>query len=114
VIDVANTTDAMVKAWKALEVFQHNDMLKEYDHRSLEQAKEAQEFLADAMGTPYLVSLLRNYTNVKFAVRGSAVCEGMIRDFPTGDGNRRITNLTTGFEFFVTPETDFDYFEVID
>jgi hypothetical protein len=38
----------------------------------------------------------------------------MIRDFPTGDGNRRITNLTTGFEFFVTPETDFDHFEVND
>ena len=62
--------------------------------------------------------MLPTYTRVTFSVNGSKVCDGLTRDIPRGPTEphleRRITNLTTGTEFFVTPDTDFDHFEIIE
>jgi len=118
VLDVANTTDALIKAYRALSVFlEDHEGLASYiaaaDPKALEQAREAREWLVDAMGIAYYISLLPSYTEVDFAVNGSQVCRGMIRDNAfQGEGERRITNLTTGMEFFVTPETEFDHFVI--
>lgn len=51
------------------------------------------------------------YVEVDFAVNGSKVCRGMVRDFPNYS-TRRITNLSTGMEFFADADTVFDIFYV--
>jgi hypothetical protein len=44
-------------------------------------------------------------------VNGSRTCRGMVRDMAYRD-DRRMTNLTTGFEFFSDSTTEFDSFVV--
>ena len=58
------------------------------------------------------------YTRVRFAYNGSKVCDGLTRDLPRYPNEssleRRITNLTTGFEFFVTADMQLDHFEIVE
>jgi hypothetical protein len=69
-------------------------------------------------GATKVARSLPAYTKVNFAVNGSKVCEGLTRDIPRLDGedhlDRRITNLSSGFEFFVTDDTAFDTFEIVE
>jgi hypothetical protein len=52
------------------------------------------------------------YQNVRFAANGSSVCRGMVRSMPGFP--RRITNLSTGTEFFVEADTVLDSLELVD
>lgn len=51
------------------------------------------------------------YTEVRFSTHGSKICDGIVRDIP-GRDTRRITNTTTGMEFFVDADVLFDTFAI--
>lgn len=118
---------ALVTAYKALLVLDKGGLLdfiaeKAYDPQAAAQAREAIETIENAMSPNLLCTVLPGYTKVKFATdrsRDSEFIEGQLRDGAWGfysergeqSLQRRITT-TNGFEFFVTPETVFTFFQI--
>lgn len=118
---------ALVEAYKALLVLREGhllDFLAEQAHDPMVRAQclDAISTIEDSMSPNLLVTVLPAYTKVRFATdlsRAGHVSEGLVREgawglHPTRSDSttRRIT--TEGWEFFVTPETNFVYFEVVE
>jgi hypothetical protein len=116
---------ALVEAYKALRVLDEGGLLdfieeKSGDPMAAAQARDAIVAIEDSMSPNLLVTVLPSYSKVRFATdrsRSGEVAEGIVRDgawglYPdrSGSTERRIT--TNGWEFFVTPETVFTFFEV--
>lgn len=120
---------ALVTAYKALRVLDEGGYLAYvaealYDPKAAEQADAAIKTIEACMSPNLLATVLPAYTKVRFATdrsREGEFIEGQLRDGAWGlypeqrrqALERRITT-TSGFEFFVLPETVFTHFEVID
>jgi len=118
---------ALVEAYKALRVLDESELLDfitdaGFGSKTAEQAREAIASIEDSMSPNLLVTVLPGYSKVRFATdrsREGDVAEGIVRDGAwglhpdrPGSTERRIT--TNGWEFFVTPETVFTFFEVVE
>jgi hypothetical protein len=118
---------AIVAAYKALRVLDEAGYLdyvaeETGDHMAATQAREAIATIEDNMSPNLLCTILPGYTKVRFATdrsRPGETQDGLLRDgawglYPerSGSTERRIT--TNGWEFFVTPDTVFTYFEVVE
>jgi len=120
---------ALVEAYKALLVLEEGGLLdfiaeNAYDPQAAKQAREAIDALEEGMSPNLLCTVLPAYTKVKFATdrsREGEYIEGQLRDGAWGlypqdrsyADERRITT-TNGFEFFVTPETAFTFFQILE
>jgi len=124
-IESAPARIALVEAYKALRVLNEAGYLAYiaealHDPNAAEQADGAIAAIEAGMSPNLLCTVLPAYTKVRFATdrsREGDVAEGIIRDgawglYPerTDSDTRRIT--TNGWEFFVTPETRFTFFEI--
>lgn len=113
----AKTRDAIIMGWVAIEVFKESgvlDHVAEYDPKAVEQMRDAQAGLIDALDPQVKLAMLPSYTKV--AVRtarhnvGDKPTYGQVRDcawgpFTTASDrfSRRITT-TNGFELFANAE----------
>lgn len=118
---------ALVEAYKALLVLDEAGLLdliteEANDSAAARQAREAIEAIEANMSPNLLVTVLPTYTRVRFSTdlsRPGETQEGIIRDGAwglhpdrAGATERRIT--TNDWEFFVTPETVFTSFEILE
>ncbi len=117
---------AIVGMYRALLILEDNGVLEEVEALLPDVVGKARDAVIAAeagMSPNLLCTVLPTYTKVRFQTdrsRDGEFIEGQMRDgawglFPEvpNAGERRITT-TSGFEFFVTPETVFTNFEVIE
>lgn len=97
----------------------------EHDPKAVEQGQAAMRKLENCMSVNLLCTLLETYTKVRFRVKDIDVdYEGVLREGAWGlhpdRGEQALTRRITitgakgGWEFFVTPETEFTLFEVLE
>lgn len=98
-------------------------LMAEHDPKALEQAQRSIAEIEARMSPNLRLTILPSFTEVAFATdtNGDEIQTGIVRDMANGwhadrpiDYSRRITTTGPrgGWEFFVTPETNFTYFEV--
>ena len=119
---------ALVGAYKALLVLcdpEHGSAttgIGDIDPQSIKQGQEAIMRIESSMSPNLLCTVLETYTKVRFQTdTGLRPVEGQIREGAWGLNpergqqalERRIT-CDVGFEFFVTPDTVFTSFEVLE
>lgn len=78
-------------------------LFQEYDERALDQIEEAMSRLFGSLSGPEKVSVLPAHTEINVTYEGRTF-RGMVRDLP--GMSRRVTNLDSGTEFFVRPDTE--------
>ena len=117
---------ALVEGYKALRVLDEAGYLAYiaealHDPNAAEQADEAIAAIERGMSPNLLCTVLPAYTKVRFQTdrsRSDEFIEGQLRDGAWGlhpdrsDSTERRITTTNGFEFFVTPETVFTFFEI--
>lgn len=127
-VESPQAREALVEAYKALRVLNESCWLayignEGHDPKAAEQARYAIDVIEERMSPNLLITVLPSYTEIRFATDQSREGEtqtGIIRDgawglYPderTDATERRIT--TNGWEFFVTPETVFTFFQIIE
>lgn len=122
---------ALVEAYKALSVLDQGGLLdfiaeKAFDAKAAEQARDAIATIEACMSPNLLCTILPAYTKVRFTTVASpdTAMEGLIREGAWGlypdrgeqSLERRITTTGThgGWEFFVNPDTEFTFFEIVE
>lgn len=117
-----------MEAYKALKVLEGGGHLAYiaktlHDPEAVEQAMRAIATVETLMSPNLLCTVLPAYTKVRFQTdrsREDEFIEGQLRDGAWGlhpertDSTERRITTTSGFEFFVTPETVFTFFEVVE
>jgi hypothetical protein len=115
-IESPQARHALVETYKALKVLDESGLL--------DFIEEAITAIETSMSPNLACTILPTYTKVRFQTdrsRDDEFIEGQLREGAWGLNpergqqalERRITT-TSGFEFFVTPETVFTYFEIVE
>lgn len=126
-VETPEARKAIVEMYRALLVLDKGDLLdfiaeSAFDPKAAEQCREAIASAEALMSPNLLLTVIETYTMVRFTLADvpGRTLEGQTREGAWGlypdRGEQAITRrltMTSGMEFFVTPETEFASFEVL-